>query len=63
MCINTTTMIQVVVISKDPEFSDLTGVTEAYVPAAGVFVGEHPLLRRYAIYTTNAICIHSIVYY
>jgi hypothetical protein len=38
------------VISKDPGFSDLTGVTEAYVPAAGVFVGEHPLLRRYYAY-------------
>jgi hypothetical protein len=53
---------QVVVISKDPEFSDLTGVTEAYVPAAGVFVGEHPLLRRYAIYATTAIYIYLALY-
>jgi hypothetical protein len=55
---DTDAIIQVVVISKDPEFSDLTGVTEAYVPAAGVFVGEHPLLRRYAFHTTaTAICV------
>ncbi|KAG5180715.1 hypothetical protein JKP88DRAFT_67786 [Tribonema minus] len=39
---------EVVVVSREPDFDHLTGVTEAYVPEAGVFVGHHPLLRRSA---------------
>lgn len=37
---------EVVILSRDADFSDLTGVSEAYIPETGIWVGQHPLLRR-----------------
>ncbi|CAM9515327.1 unnamed protein product [Phaeothamnion confervicola] len=38
--------VEVVVLSDDTDFARLSAVTEAYVPACGVFVGQYPYLDR-----------------
>lgn len=37
---------EVVVLSRSPGFSKLTGVTDAYIPELDIFVGRYPLLNK-----------------
>lgn len=37
---------EVVVLSRSAGFSELTGITEAFLPELGLFVGRFPLLDK-----------------
>lgn len=37
---------EVVILSRTRDFTELTGVTEAYLPALRLFVGQFPLMNK-----------------
>ncbi|CAM9991895.1 unnamed protein product, partial [Choristocarpus tenellus] len=44
--IRTGMQAEAILVSPDKDFENITGVSDTFVPAAGVWVGEYPFLDK-----------------